>query len=99
MVVLVSVPVLNTMQNSISPRRRELMHRAMDGETELVGVMQILHNYKFCDNILTWLIAHRMTGKSLRELVIKFHSSVPRLVDFVVEAANGKDMNAERGRS
>ena len=94
-----SVPVANAQPNPISDHRRELMHRAMDGDGELVGVMQILHGYKFCDNILTWLITHRYTGKNLRGLVIRFHSSVPRLVDFVIDAANGRNLNAERGKS
>lgn len=95
-----SVPVANAQPNPLSPRRRELMHRAMDGDADLMGVMHILNDYKFCDNILTWLIAHKYTGKNLRGLVIHFHSSVPRLVDFVVDAANGgQKFNAERGRT
>jgi hypothetical protein len=81
----------------MSPKRRELMHRAMDGVTDLSGAMFILHHYKFCDNILIWLISHRYTGKNLSELLIKkFRSSVPSLVDFVIAAANARNINNER---
>ena len=75
----------------MTQKRRELMYRAMDGMHDLVGVMHILDHYKFCDNILIWLICHKYTGKNLQDLVVKrFHSSVPALVEYVVTSANGK---------
>ena len=75
----------------MTPKRRELMHRAMDGTNDLAGVMHILHGYKFCDNILIWLISHKYTGQHLKDLIVKrFHSSVPALVNYVVSAANGR---------
>jgi hypothetical protein len=80
----------------MSDRRRQLMLRAMDDRTDLSGVMFILHHYRFCDNFLIWLIAHQYTGKNLEELVVKkFHSSVPSLVEFIIDHANG-GMTCER---
>lgn len=82
-------PVLNP---PLAPGRRELMLRVMDGQTELGGTMHILNGYKFCDNFLIWMICHKWTGKNLEEIIIKqFHSSVPSLVAYIVEAAKTFD--------
>ncbi len=93
-----AAPVLNEpLKRPLSQKRKELMLRALDGETDLAGTMYILHAYKFCDNILLWLIAHRYTGKSLRDLLVKsFASSVPALVEYVISQANGKDLTNAR---
>jgi len=82
--------ILNDPKNPVlTDKRKALMHRVMDGVTDLSGVMFILHNYKFCDNILQWLISHGYTGKKLVELTVKqFNGNVPSLVNFVVTAAN-----------
>ena len=87
------VAVLNQhMKNPISAQRRELMLRAMDGDSDLSGVMFILNDYRFCDNFLIFLIAHHYTGKSLRDLIVgKFKSSVPGLVAFCVDAMKKYD--------
>lgn len=82
-------PILNP---TLSNKRRDLMHRVMDGETDLAGTMHILNGYKFCDNFLIWMIAHKWTGKNLKEIIIKqFHSSIPSLVNYIVEAAKTPD--------
>ena len=73
----------------LDPRRKELMHRVMDGDPDLRGVMHILNGYKFCDNFLTWMIENRFTGKNLREIIIsRFRGSVPDLVDFMTREMN-----------
>lgn len=91
-------PVLNKpLTRPISDRRRELMHRAMDGMTELGPTMFILHHYTHCDNILTWLILNGWTGKNLADRIVRqFGSSIPQLVDYVVAAANGEVQSNER---
>lgn len=87
------VEILNQpMQVSLTTKRKELMWRVMDGHTDLAGVMHILHGYKYCDNFLIWLIYNGYTGKNLKELVVKqFRSSVPSLVDYIVNATNQYD--------
>lgn len=81
----------------LSQGRKDLMLRTMDGVTDLGGTMHILHHYKFCDNILTWMICHGLTGKRLAEAIVKqFGNSVPALVDFVVSAANQGDISNDR---
>lgn len=73
----------------ISDKRRELMMRVMDGHPDLVGVMHILHGYKFCDNFLIWMVEHRFTGTNLKEIIVKkFRSSVPDLVSFIIARMN-----------
>lgn len=73
----------------ITPKRRELFFRAIDGQQDLLGTMSILHAYKYCDEILMWLIEHNYTGKNLIHLLVKrFKSSVPDLVLFVVDRVN-----------
>lgn len=90
-------PILNDPKVALSNKRRELMHMAMDGVSDLAGTMYILHHYKYCDNILIWLVSHKYTGKNLSELIVKkFRSHVPSLVDFVVAAANSRTFNNER---
>jgi len=73
----------------ISDERRELMHRVMDGQSDLAGAMHILHGYKYCDNFLKWMIENRFTGLHLREIIVKkFRSSMPALVDYMVAQMN-----------
>lgn len=73
----------------ISDERRELMHRVMDGNSELAGVMHILHGYKYCDNFLKWMIENRFTGRNLQEIIVKkFRSSMPEFVDYMVAQMN-----------
>lgn len=85
------VPILNTpLKKPITDGRRELMMRAMDGNNDLIGTMHILHHYDHCDSFLTFLIANGYTGKNLADfLVNKFGGSVPRLVEYLVEAIKG----------
>lgn len=71
------------------------MLHVMDGNHGLIGALHILHHYKYCDEILTWMVFHRWTGKTLEELIVKkFHSSVHLLVQYVVAHASGKTLTA-----
>lgn len=82
----------------LTPKRIELMHRAMDGRIELRGVMHVLNGYKFCDNFLIWLIAHGFTGKTLEEIVVKrFRSSIPAMVEWMVLNMNRSDVTEVKG--
>ena len=95
-----SAPILNQpLEIRITPKRRDLFFRSIDGQQDLLGTMSILHHYKHCDEILEWLIAHNYTGKKLANLLVKkFKSSVPNLVLFVVDRVNkhSEKLNAER---
>jgi hypothetical protein len=89
-----SVHVLNSPEAqkiAISPERRELMHRVMDGRHDLMGVMSILHAYKYCDNFLKWLVINRYTGGHLVDLLVKKHrSSVPNLINWILVQMNSE---------
>lgn len=81
----------------LTDKRRELMHLVMDGDNELVGVMHVMHGYKYCDNFLTWLVHHRYVGKNLRDLIInKFGSSVPAMINYIVEQIGESKLNARK---
>lgn len=76
-------------KRQLTARRKELMLRAMDGRDDLAGLMHCLHQYRFCENFLIWLIAHRYTGDALAELLVRrFDKSVPALVLFLVKECN-----------
>lgn len=69
----------------MNPKRRELMHRAMNHELKLVPVMHQLARYKHCDKILLWLISANIIGKDLLEfLQLEFNNSVMAMVQFIV---------------
>ena len=92
------VPILNAeLKVPLSAQRRDLMHAVMDGQNDLDGTMYVLHHYKFCDQMLRWLIAHKYTGKNLEALLVKrFKSSVPALVGYIVDAINGRITDERR---
>ena len=92
------VPVLNRgLKVPLSSRRRELMHRVMDGRSDLGPTMFMIHNYTFCDNFLHFLIHHHYTGDNLADILVKkFGSSVPRLINFMVEVIGKASVNAAR---
>lgn len=54
----------NATRRKMTPKRRKLMFRVMD---EQVGALPLLHHfndYHRCDEILTWLIRNKLTGKN-----------------------------------
>ncbi len=85
-------PIGNTpLKLPLTPERKELMHRVMDGQPDLAGIMHMLHHYKYCDEILSWLVEHNYTGKNLVDWVLnKFRKSVPDMVAYVVFKHNKK---------
>ena len=97
------VPVYNEPAKGkarLSQRRRELMHRVMDGRSDLAGVMQMLHGYKFCDNFLIFMIENRWTGDHLADVLVKkFHSSVPSMIEFMVYAMRRMEVDVARTKS
>lgn len=73
----------------MTEKRREFFMKIMDGNPDLVGVMHILHGYKYCDNILMWLWNNKIIGKDLAEFVVKVHGKdVHKMARFIVEKIN-----------
>ncbi len=51
----------------MTPERRKNLLRVMDGYTDLIGLMKLLHREERCDDICHWLIAHHYTGHTLAQ--------------------------------
>lgn len=47
----------------MNPRRRALMFRVMDGRPDVLPYLHFLDRFVRCDDILSWLIENRLTGK------------------------------------
>lgn len=69
----------------------------MDGENSLIGTMHILSAYVYCDTILRWLIHHRITGKTLIDLLSNdMKGRVPNLVRLIVRESKEGINDARR---
>jgi len=55
----------------MTERTRSLMFKAMDGNMNLIPLMEYFYDYRRVDMILDWLIKNRMTGKTLEDWVTK----------------------------
>jgi len=55
--------------NSISPQRREKFFKVLDGEQQLLPLIFFLSKSTRVDQMLDWLIQHKITGKALIEWV------------------------------
>jgi hypothetical protein len=76
----------------MSQSRKELMHRTMDGDSQLAGCMHVFSQYKFCDNFLLFMIAHNFTGKVFREMLIKQFGGNPHMmIQWIVKSARKYD--------
>jgi len=47
----------------MTPQRRDLMLQVMNGEPQALHYLHHLNFYTRCDDILSWLIKSRLTGK------------------------------------
>lgn len=65
-------------------RRRELMHRVMDGHPGLLPVMHHLDSYVLCDKMLEWLVANRIIGSHLLDVLHQYYNgSILSLAKFI----------------
>ena len=75
----------------MSPFRREMMLRVVDGNPTLIPVMHQLTHYRDCDKFLKWLITNNITSKNLVEwLRDTFRNSTMSMVKFIIKK-NNKD--------
>lgn len=61
----------------MSPHRRDMIHKVMDGQKDLTYVMYLWNQLAWCDQLLFWCIANRYTGKNLCELIRKKFQLMP----------------------
>lgn len=47
----------------MSGKRRELMHCVMDGDFRIITFLHHVDGYRRCDEVLTWLVRNKITGK------------------------------------
>jgi len=76
---------------SMTPERRDLILKVVDDCMENVPICHQITSYRYCDNILKWLINHQFTGKKLRPWMRgQCSNSVMTMVSFII-AKNTKD--------
>jgi DNA-binding CsgD family transcriptional regulator len=57
----------------MSPKERELHLRVADGNPDALPFLYTFHSFVRCQEILSWLIEHRITGERFLEWIIKEH--------------------------
>lgn len=57
----------------MSPRRRELIFKCIDGDSRLLPAMHMCTQFYRCDDIIEWLISNRFTGKNLWDWIKSEH--------------------------
>lgn len=86
-----STKLIKKEKPKISSQRRELIFKVLDDFIN-PGMLRVVHeltNYRYCDNILLWLIANKITGKELNEFLnIQFKGSILSMVQYVVKIIN-----------
>lgn len=87
---------------SLNPRTRELIHRVMDGchEASMTTLLWQIYQYRKCDEIMMFLIAHGLTGlRLLHAYKFDFDSSTLKLATTALRAVeNAKDKAVLYGR-
>ena len=56
----------------MSPARRDLMFRVMDGERKILPYLHHFDGYTRCDYMLSWLIDNHLTGKNFLDWTQKY---------------------------
>jgi hypothetical protein len=76
---------------AMTPRRRDLMLRVMDGVPGLAPVLwHIDHMYR-CDEVLNWLSRHGYTGKKLEAWIRESNEgSILRTMSAVLKELDGE---------
>jgi hypothetical protein len=59
----------------LTPLRRELMLRVMDGDKDLAPIMYSWNRRPRVEEVLCWLIANRYTGRTLLEFMQHSHGA------------------------
>jgi hypothetical protein len=77
------------MKYSMTERRRELIFRVADGCDETLPILHFLDSLSQCDQILTWLIFHNLTGARLCEFQrTQFGTSLLGMAKFILMQVN-----------
>lgn len=61
----------------MSPRRRDLFQRVMDGDPRTLTILHIFDGFARCEEMLNWLIQHGYTGQKFFAWVKIYHEGSP----------------------
>lgn len=69
----------------MTEKRRELMHKCMDGQFHLAPLMHELDRYRRCDEVLNWLYMHKIVGKELQLFLFQaFRMAIDNMVKWIL---------------
>jgi hypothetical protein len=73
----------------LTNKTKDLMHKTIDGNIRLIIIMHHLSHYRYCDDILSWLLRAGLKGKALEGwLTDNFKNSVLSMVKYIVKKIN-----------
>lgn len=83
----------------MTPQRRSLMFRVMDGRREILPYLHHFDHYAQCDEILKWLVSARLTGKEFLDWSVgTFGTSLMGPAKFIISRITPSDGKIEIGR-